>query len=108
MDSRTLKLILNTLLILAFLVVARDYAVSRKKSRTYEEQVKELKAEIVDLRKEADTLRDRVRKLESDPATLEKIARDRLKMIAPGEEIILPDTEMPAAKSPGRAKAARP
>lgn len=103
MDSKKLKLALNTLLILAFLVVARDYVVFKKKRQNYEAQVTELEEEIASLRKEANDLRSRVSKLESDPATIEKEARDRLKMMAPGEEpIILADTETkPAASRPG-------
>ncbi len=94
MDSRKLKLVLNTLLILAFLVVARDYVVLKKKGQTYQSQVTELDDEIESLRKEAADLRARVSKLESDPATIEKEARNRLKMLAPGEvPISLADTE---------------
>ena len=100
MDSRKIKLLLNTLLILAFLVVARDYAVYKKKSKTYEEQVAELEEQISKLRLETAALRDRAAKFESDPATIERAARDRLNMLAPGEEVIPADTGSPAPKRP--------
>ena len=92
MDSRKLKLLLNTLLILAFLVVARDYVSYKSKSRSSAERVAELEEEIAALRREAAALRERVGKLESDPATIERLARDRLGMRRPDEEIIRPDT----------------
>lgn len=100
MDSRRLKLILNTLLILAFLVVAKDYMVYKKKSRGYEGQVADLEDEISSLRKEAVMLRERVARLESDPNMIERMARERLGMLKPGEEVVPPDT----SNAPSRRK----
>lgn len=103
MDSRKLKLLLNTLLILAFLLVARDYIAYKQKSRAYEGQVAELQAEIARLRKETDEVRVRVGKLETDLPTNEREARNRLKMLKPGEEVIdLSDTEPRATARPRR------
>ena len=96
MDSRKLKLVLNTLLILAFLVVTRDYVVYKKKSRGYEEQVAALEDEIALLRSENAVILDRVSRLESDPGMIERMARERLGMLRPGEEVVLPDTGVSA------------
>ncbi len=92
MDSKKIRLLLNTVLILAFLVAFRDFVVLRKKTRTYQQQIQELKDEIAALRQEEDALRQKVYKLESDPMTIEREARNRLNMIKPGEEPIPPDT----------------
>ena len=106
MDSRKLKLILNTLLILAFLVVSKDYVVYKKKTRGYEDQVAALQDEISLLRRESAILRERVSKLESDPGMIERMARERLGMLRPGEEVVSPDTgssrPTPSAGGKGR------
>jgi len=93
-----LKLVLNTLLILAFLVVARDFMIYKKKSRVFESEVEELEEQIFQLRREADTLRERVRKLETDPATIEREVRNRFGMVAPGEEVLSDTETAPRAK----------
>lgn len=98
-DSKKVKVILNTLLILAFLVVARHSWEYQKKSRGYKGQIAELEAELAKMRAEAVFLRERVMKLESDPATLERLARERLGMMAPGEEPLTADTGGAAKKS---------
>lgn len=92
MDSRKIRLLLNTVLIFVFLIIARDYFIYKRKSTIYEKQVNEFKDDISKLREEAAKLRERVSKLESDPVTIEKDARERLNMLAPGEEFIELDT----------------
>lgn len=102
MDSKKIRLLLNTVLILAFLVVFRDFVVYKKKSRTFEQQITELKDEIARLKKEEQMLREKVMRLESDPLTIEKRARERFNMLKPGEEVILPDTTTPGASATKR------
>jgi len=96
-DAKHVRIVLNTLLILSFMIVAKEYVVYRKKSRSYESHVSQLELEIAGLRKESDMLKNRVLKLESDPATIEQMARDRLGMLRPGEEVVAPDTRPPAS-----------
>jgi cell division protein FtsB len=43
--------------------------------------------ELVKTRRETDSLRAEARKLENDPATIERVARERFGMIRPGETL---------------------
>ncbi|MBI4180164.1 septum formation initiator family protein [bacterium] len=105
LNARTVKVILNTLLILAFLVVARHSWQFQKKSHTYQEQIAELEAELDAMRREAAVLRERVMKLESDPGAVERLARERLGMMAPGEVPVEADTEpSPSRPSPVKTR----
>lgn len=102
MDSKKIRLLLNTVLILAFLVVFRDFVVYKRKSQTYQQQITDLKDEIARLKKEEQALREKVSRLESDPLAIEKRARERFNMLKPGEELIPPDTDGQVAAPAGR------
>lgn len=105
LDSKKIKILLNTLLILAFLIVARHSWEYQKRTRGYKEQIVELESELEKMRAEAASLRERVNKLESDPATIEREGRERLKMLKPGEEFLEPET---AARNPASGKKRAP
>ena len=59
-------------------------------------------AQLARTRREADSLRVQARKLESDPATVERVARERFGMIREGETLyrFVPMDSAPAAARP--------
>ena len=56
-----------------------------------------IKSEVSDLQKQNEMLRSEIDSLLHDPVTIERIAREQLKLVKPGE-IILLTPEAPSAK----------
>jgi cell division protein FtsB len=81
------------LLFLVFLIAAAyefvggDYGVYR--IRNQRRQIELLKAEVQKMRADNEALRRHVALLENDPATIEKIARERYGMAKPGETVYM-------------------
>ena len=61
------------------------------------EDLDRIQSEIAALQHENETLRNEINSLKHDPATIERIAREQLKLVKPGE-IILISPETPAQK----------
>jgi len=97
-DSFRLVLGAAVLLVLALLALAalkswRDLDAARAREQT-------LKARIAETRAESERLRLRIERLRHDPGMLERLAREDLGMVRPGDVII----ELPSpAASPVRA-----
>jgi len=54
-----------------------------------------IKSEVSDLQKQNEMLRTEIDSLRHDPATIERIAREQLKLVRPGEIILLtPETSV--------------
>ena len=91
---------LKRLFLPAILALAAYYAVfggeySYFALRRAREKTERQSAELAELRREVDSLRAWADSLESDPATLERIARERFGMIREGEllyRFVTPDT----------------
>jgi cell division protein FtsB len=81
------------LLLLVFLIAAAyefvggDYGIYR--IRNQKRQIELLRAEVQKMRADNEALRRHVALLESDPATIEKIARERYGMAKPGETVYM-------------------
>ena len=75
------------LIVAAYEFVGGDYGYYR--IRNQKEQIDLLRAEIRKMKSENEALRRHVSLLESDPATIEKIARERYGMIKPGESVYM-------------------
>lgn len=85
------------LLALAGLKSWRDLEAARERERTLETRIEETRAR-------SDRLRARIERLRTDPGTLERLAREDLGMVRPGDVVIeLPVGEgsTPAAGSAG-------
>lgn len=76
------------LLALAGLKSWRDLEAARERERTLETRIDETRARI-------DRLRARIERLRSDPGTLERLAREDLGMVRPGDVVI----ELPAGEA---------
>lgn len=63
--------------------------------RGAEEQRTELERELFRLQRENDELRDWADALENDPVALERIAREKYRMVKPGERLYLVPEESP-------------
>ena len=68
---------------------------------------KQLETRLHEERQGIERLRDRIERLHSDPATLERLARENLGMVRPGDVLIeLPrETAPPAASAPAAPSA---
>lgn len=102
---RRYLLIVLGLGLLAFVVHtvfgARGYLALRQQQKEYER----LKQEIQALQEENQRLIEEIKALQSDPATIERIAREELKLTRPGETVIsLPQEPSPAASAPPQKK----
>ena len=75
------------LLAAAYEFVGGDYGVYR--IRNQRRQIAFMEAEIQKIRTDNEALRRHVARLENDPATIEKIARERYGMIKPGETVYM-------------------
>jgi cell division protein FtsB len=95
----------TVLLVLALLAIAalkswRDLDAARTRERS-------LRARITETRSESERLRVRIERLRHDPGMLERLAREDLGMVRPGDVIIeLPSPDRPAV--PVRAAAPIP
>ena len=76
---------------------SRDLAAARERERL-------LESRIEDTRERIDELRGRIDRLRSDPGTLERLAREDLGMVRPGDVII----ELPPDDLSGGQASARP
>lgn len=77
------------LLALAGLKSWRDLEAARERERTLETRITETRAR-------SDRLRARIERLRTDPGTLERLAREDLGMVRPGDVVI----ELPAGEGP--------
>jgi cell division protein FtsB len=84
-----------------FAVFGGEYSVPER--RALEGRVATLNAEIGALRAEVDSLQGFARRLERDPATLERVARERYGMIRDGE-VLYRFVEPPRLDAPSRAR----
>ena len=84
--------LLLTLLVVAGIKSYRDLVAVRQ-------QESGLRQEVARTEQRIDDLRHRVERLRSDPATLERLAREELGMVHPGDVVIVlpPEEEAPAA-----------
>ncbi len=85
----------TVLLFLAVLAVAgvrswRDLEAARQRKQLLETRITETETQIV-------RLRNRIERLRSDPGALERLAREDLGMVRPGDVVI----ELPTASPPG-------
>lgn len=69
----------------AYLFVAGDAGLLELRQRR--EQLADLESRVADLRAENDSLRKVLWSLEHDPAFLERVAREELGMVKPGEHL---------------------
>ena len=82
---------------------SRDLAAARERERLLESRIEDTQERI-------DELRGRIDRLRSDPGTLERLAREDLGMVRPGDVIIeLPPDDLSGGQSiPPALKAASP
>jgi cell division protein FtsB len=87
--------LLLTLLVVAGIKSYRDLVAVRQ-------QESALRQDVARTEQRIDDLRHRVERLRSDPATLERLAREELGMVHPGDVVIVlpPEEEAPAAAAP--------
>ena len=78
-------LFLLFLIIASYEFVGGDHGFYRIRNQT--RRIELMKAEIVEIQKENGALRRQIALLESDPATIERIARERYRMVKPGETV---------------------
>lgn len=88
------------LLALYFALFGGEYSVFEVRSARAEAE--QLRAELAALRAENDSLRAWADSLETDSATLERIAREQLGMIRPGEVLYRLVDEPDSARDGGR------
>jgi cell division protein FtsB len=95
---------LQILLIFVTLVLVIDALIGDKgltESRNARRQYLELQASLDQLRRDNSALRDEMRRLKEDPATIESLARQELGLIKPGEIVfILKDLKDQDLKAP--------
>lgn len=60
----------------------RDLATAREREAVLEERIRETQGRV-------DELRDRVERLRSDPATIERVAREEMGLVRPGDVVIV-------------------
>ncbi len=75
------------LLAAAYEFVGGDYGIYRIRNQI--RQIEAMETEIQKMRADNKALRRHVARLENDPATIEKIARERYGMIKPGETVYM-------------------
>lgn len=80
---------------------SRDLAAARERERLLETRIEDTRGRI-------DELRGRIDRLRSDPGTLERLAREDLGMVRPGDVIIELPSDLPGGRSPRPQKAASP
>ena len=83
---------LHILLIFVTVVLIVDALVGEKglmQSMNARRQYRELSSSLDGLRRENAVLRDQVRRLNEDPATIESLARKELGLIRPGEVVFI-------------------
>jgi len=80
---------------------SRDLTAARERERLLETRIEETQGRI-------DELRGRIDRLRSDPGTLERLAREDLGMVRPGDVILELPPDLPGGRSPGPRKAAAP
>ena len=83
---------LHVLLIFVTLVLIVDALVGEKgllQSMNARRQYRQLQASLEDLRRENAALREEMRRLNEDPATIESLARRDLGLIRPGEIVFI-------------------
>jgi cell division protein FtsB len=87
----------HLLLVFVSLVLVIDALIGEKglvKSMQARQHYREVAASLDSLRRENAKLRDEMRRLNEDPATIESVAREQLGLIRPGEIVfILKDAE---------------
>ena len=66
----------------------RDLAGTRERERILETRIEETRQRIEDLD-------ERIRRLREDPLTLERLAREELGMVEPGDVVIVLPDELP-------------
>ena len=98
----------TVLLFVALLGIAawkgsRDLSAARERERLLETRIEDTRGRI-------DELRGRIDRLRSDPGTLERLAREDLGMVRPGDVVIeLPSSDLSGGQAPLRPqKAASP
>lgn len=98
-------------LVLAVAVVALVATAGLRSARNLDaarSQETELRAQIEQARLRVESLEARLASLDEDPATLERLAREQLGMVRPGDVVIVlppedvPATDTVAARSPHR------
>lgn len=77
------------LLAIAGLKSSRDLEAARSRERLLEKRIEETRAR-------SDRLRGRIERLRSDPGTLERLAREDLGMVRPGDVVIELPKESPS------------
>jgi cell division protein FtsB len=80
-------LLFVVLIVAAYEFVGGDFGFYR--IRNQKRQIETLRTELQKMKAENEALRRHVTQLESDPATIEKIARERYGMIKPGESVYM-------------------
>lgn len=83
---------LHLLLIFVTLVLIVDALIGEKglmQSMSARRQYRQLQASLDDLRRENAALREEMRRLNEDPATIESLARQDLGLIRPGEVVFI-------------------
>ena len=83
---------LHVLLIFVTLVLIVDALIGEKglmQSMNARRQYRQLQASLEDLRHENAALREEMRRLNEDPATIESLARQDLGLIRPGEVVFI-------------------
>jgi cell division protein FtsB len=92
--GRIAVFLVGTVVIVDAIVGDRGLVAMRRARKQYDE----LSATIAKARAENDRLREEIRRLEDDPATIEELARRELGLIRPGEKVfIIKDLEPPPA-----------
>ena len=103
---RPLRSLLSALLVFLVLVLATAALKGWRDLERARAREADLRARVEATRASIDALRRRVRALADDPATLERVARDELGLVAPGDVVIV--LPAPAADRPAPVAAAPP
>jgi cell division protein FtsB len=104
---------LSILMVAAVSLLALVYAISGESGylelRRRQAKTRELNRKIEQLQQENKAMLNEIKALKSDPKTIEKIAREQLGMVKPGEVKITtnPDRQEPATKAPETSGASR-
>ena len=64
--------------------------------RTQSQRLATIQQDVKKIEAENKTLSDEIQKLRTDPTTIEKLAREELKLVKPGEVVLISPNETPA------------
>lgn len=97
-------LVMGVVVALAILAVATTRSVRHLEAQRAEER--HLEEALADTERQVEELRRRIRRLREDPATLERLAREEMGLVRPGEVVVIfpksapePESQVPGPRS---------